>query len=134
MTHQTDTDWIREGAEVVEYTQSIMSASVTLTTITKLTKTQIVLANGARYDRKRLRPVGDTAYRRKLLSADDEQVREVLAREQFQRMTAIVDGVLRDSGNGRIDMLPALDKIEQAVADARAAIDANARRVAEGSN
>ncbi len=52
-------DWIQVGARVVEYNSASFTASVRFAVIERLTATQIVLDNGRRYSRARLRLVGD---------------------------------------------------------------------------
>lgn len=133
MTRQTDTDWIVEGAEVAEYnSRGYSGGTVRLTTIARLTATQIVLANGNRYNRERRRPVGDSSYGKELLPAGDERVLETLSRDQFTEMSRTVEDILRAVRNGKKARLDALNEIETAVAEARAVIEANAARVAEG--
>jgi hypothetical protein len=118
----TDTGWIHEGAQVAEYSSHIMRANARITTIERLTKTQIVLANGVRYNRTTMRPVGDTSYRSELIPADDPRVTAVQVSDLFSEMAAKLEGVLKDVRNRRSSIPDALNEIEQAVRAARRAI------------
>jgi hypothetical protein len=120
----TDTSWIAEGARVAEYTQYAIDAHVTLTTIERLTATQIVLANGNRYNREKLRPVGGSG-RTELLPATDSQVLGVLARRQIKLVGHVVHELTRNGAGRRVEeALSILDQIQVAVDEARRAIAA----------
>jgi len=118
-----NTDWIREGATVAEYDGHGYDARVNIATITKLTKTQIVVDNERRYSRERLTPIGgSSSIRRKILPAADPQVRDVQARRLFHDLEFDVSRMARNFTGGEADVLARLDEIEQAVRAARKAI------------
>lgn len=127
----SDHPWITEGARVAEYKRNYSTNdSVTFTTIERLTATQIVLANGAKYRRDRLTPVGEKrdawSGGTELKRADDPSVRDVLVRVRLDRMFSSINEVRRKTGfqDSAGKVLEALAAVEQVVADTRRAIEA----------
>lgn len=119
-----NTDWIVEGAKVAEFSWHGSRSRVALTTIERLTKTQIVLANGNRYNRDRLRMVGDNVYRKELMPADDQRVRDVIAAEAVGRFAFAVHDLLRRSPAGDVSSaLRRFDEIAKLLAAARARVE-----------
>lgn len=119
-TDALSTDWIREGAQVAELHDGY-DKRVTLTTIAKLTKTQIVLTNENRYNRATQKAIGKS--RLQLLPAEALLVRRVRDRTAYQSMAMTIERIDLDVRNERTNIYDALDAIEQAVREARAAID-----------
>lgn len=80
----TDQEWIKPGVEIAELFHSHHSADrVVITTVERLTATQIVLASKRRYRRDTLRPVGRIGSswepQPHLRRTDDKDVRNALA-------------------------------------------------------
>lgn len=130
----SDHQWIVEGARVAEYKHNYSTNdSITLTTIERLTATQIVLANGNKYRRDRLTPVGEKrdawSGRTELKPADDLAVRDVLIRVRLTRMFSNIDEIRKKTGfqdsSGKV--LETLAAVEQVVADTRRAIEGKQR-------
>src|SRR2546421_3360402 len=88
-------DWIRVGAKVAEYSSRGRDGTVNVTTVEKLTATQVVCASGSRYRLGSvsmaggLRVVGadDTT----LLPLDNDRVRDVLARKRIDSIPDRID-------------------------------------------
>lgn len=124
----TDTDWIREGAQVAVYRESFHGeGSYTTDTITKITKTQIVLTNNQRFRRDHLTLVGSSRYTAPILKPlNDPAIVQADAANQFRNVTRLADDLAREHRNGRrkgvTEVLAMLDEIEQAVREARTAI------------
>lgn len=119
-----DRDWIREGAKVALYKfRAWGSASVTFTTVERLTGTQIILADHpVRYRRDTLHPVGRSRYDEPdLLRADDPKVIEAAEAERLRSalhgVKAAAEKVRTD--HGRETAAPALAALAQAVDAAR---------------
>lgn len=128
MAEKTTPPWAVEGAAVAVYTTGRSSADVLLTTIDRLTATQVVCANGFKFYRDTSHPFGHglaqvgNYYGSQLLPAEDEQVRAVLAQREFHELRVNIDAVFR-AGAGRFDtMLAALDRIAKLVAATHADI------------
>lgn len=129
MTRQTDTDWIREGALVAVYTTSQgKPASVRITTVERITATQIVVKGhtSTKFRRSTLEPVGtQDAWATRavaLLPVDDPKViaaRAVIRVRNLQR--TIAEYVRTNDLDGA---LAVLTQIEQAAADTRTWINA----------
>ena len=127
-----DQDWITEGAAVAEYTQHTVTAHVVLTTIERLTQTQVVLANGNRYNRRTLRQVGAGSWdRTELMPAGAREVRNSLAGKHLSHVAQRVHELAKGNRGGVDAVLSVLDQIEQAAQRARAAITAGAEPPAE---
>lgn len=125
----TSTDWIVEGAEVAEYTRRDLAYGlVTLTTIERVTATQIVLANGRRYNRARLRPVGGD-YSVELRSAADPTVVGALAAKAACTLRASVDELFR---NGRLTTGPDAQALMAAIQERVAAVQAELDQLLAG--
>lgn len=114
-----DTDWITEGARVAEYSSS---GWIGLTTVERLTATQVVCANGHRFRRDTGHLVGDH-YRSELLPLNDPRVRDAAAADVLNALGYTVDKMCRDHRSGAAGVLTTLTEIERVVADARAAIN-----------
>lgn len=117
-------DWIVPGAQVAQYTRD----TVTLTTVERLTATQIVLANGCRYRKDYLRrEVGDKdAWRsRQLLPATDGRVRRALAGNALGNLVHDLDRLLRlrSSTATPADLLALLDQARERLDSARATVE-----------
>jgi hypothetical protein len=117
-----DADWVTEGAHVAEYHWRSYEPTVTLTTAERLTATQIVLANGHRYRRDTLRPVGNHHGGSELLSAGEPRVRDALARAQLRSVSNKVGNLMRNHKGGVDAVLATLNEITEAVEAARSAI------------
>lgn len=120
------TDWIVDGVPIAEYTYG---RGANVTTVDRLTATQIVLANGHRYNRSTLQQTGKATRNAwstltELLPVDDWRVQDAVARDELAKVGYAVDGARRQIGSrsGVADVLAALDTIDRAVAQARAAI------------
>lgn len=114
-------DWVIEGARVADWGGYGFSRSVSITTVVRLTATQIVCANGKRYRRDTLRGLGDS-YRSELLPLTDPQVVNDLGRQRLSSLRHEIDRLCAGVGRGVESVLVVLDQIEQAVAAARKAI------------
>lgn len=119
-----DQDWIQPGVKVAEFNHRGFEPNIiAITTIERLTPTQIVLTNGNRYNRAKLTRVGDDPYRSpKLVSTDDQSVRDAQARRALRKVTNTAHDLGRVVRGGEDAVLVALDEIEQAVRAARQAI------------
>lgn len=141
MTRQpSDTDWITEGATVYEYrAQNYDAARLADATIAKVTKTQIVLTNGHRFNRETLRLVGerrgDWTAPTVLKAPDDPAVLDAQAAERWDGVARQIAELDRLKGSGaRLNAAAVaglLDKASALIAEARSAVDA--ARVAEGN-
>lgn len=129
MIRQTDTDWIREDAQVAVVVFDLgKPTSVRVTTVERLTATQIVLKGSpTKFRRNTLEPIGDrsgawSTQTRALLPVNDPKViaaRTVIRVRNLQRTIAGY-GTPNDIDSA----LAVLAQIEQAAADTRARIDA----------
>lgn len=72
-------EWIVVGAKVAEYQQFTHGSDARVTTITKITPTQIVLANNNRYRRDNMRKVSCQREQEHLLPIGDARVQDTLA-------------------------------------------------------
>jgi hypothetical protein len=136
MTRQTtDADWITEGAKVAEYTRKGANARVSFTTVERLTATQIVCANGARYRRDTLGIVGGG--RAELAHPAEQRVVHVVAAKELSSLRHRVDQMCKDHSGYPEAVLLTLADIEVAVAKVRTAItslaEPDAARVTEGN-
>lgn len=118
-------DWIYEGAEVAQYIS--VGDVTTLTTVERLTATQIVLANGRRYRKDYLRrEVGDKdAWRtRVLLPVTDQRVRRALARGTMSELVHDLDQLLRVRSQTATpaELLAKLDEAAERITAARATV------------
>lgn len=117
-----DAAWIVEGASVAEYTGDVGYADVTFTTIAELSPLWIVLENGNRYYRTTCRPYGSDE-QREVMAADDQRVQDALAVRILARaLTRIHELERGEPALNEADALAALDEIEKAIREARAAI------------
>lgn len=145
MTGQTDTNWITEGATVCEYRPRFHDTDwIKKATIAKLTKTQIVLDNGERFNRQTLMRLGEEgggwhAGRTELKAVDDPAVVAVRAARVWSNLVHNITETERKRDSKRLShgrVLELLDELEQSVAAARASVEAlgvpDAARVAEG--
>lgn len=121
-----DQSWITEGGKTAVYdTGGYGGARVRYATITRITATQIVLDDGARYRRDSLRAVGErrTSFggHTELRPVDDDRVRDVAAREWVQATVRRVAeaGADRSTVSGALAFL---DEVERLVTQARSAI------------
>ncbi|MDG4783290.1 hypothetical protein O7614_26890 [Micromonospora sp. WMMD961] len=112
-----DRSWVVEGAAVAEYSNGY-NGSVALTTIERLTKTQIVLANGRRYNRGSLRLVGNY-YGAELLPAKHRSVLDVLAQTAFRNLAQRVWSLDKSFRGDRDAALANIRRIEEMAAEAR---------------
>jgi hypothetical protein len=128
MARQTDTDWIIEGAQVAVYSTGHRGTRVRFCKVERLTKTQIVMADGIRYRRDTLRPVGDSASEwrtetTELLPVTDPRVIDARAAARMRNLAATIQPKL-----GQVttldQALEALTQIEIAVADTRRRVEA----------
>ena len=120
MAQNENRDWIVPGAQVAQYSASDRLAN--LTTIEKLTATQIVLANGCRYRRDTLMEIGQDRWRRfELLPANHRRVRQVLASEEVSSLTHLLAELLRvrSASATPADMLAMLDQAAEKITAAR---------------
>lgn len=113
--------WAVEGAAVAEYRRTGIDGHVNLTTVERLTATQIVLANGNRYRRDNGQLVGDN--RTCLLPLTDSTVRDNIAVQALSRVRHAVWELGKDHSGGEAVVMAKLDQIEQLVAQARAVIN-----------
>lgn len=109
---------IAEGMAVAEYDGRGNDASVTITTITKLTKTQIVTATGRRFNRDRLREVGNP-YGAQLRAVTDRQVRSSIANKKLDRLRYEIDQLLRNGPHDIDVAVEIIGQIEKLVDEAR---------------
>lgn len=134
MPEKTDQPWVTKDAAVAVYYSGGLQASITLTTIERLTSTLVVCANGAKFYRHKLRDsygtgitglqrVGD-AWGCQLLPADDPRARAVLAQDAFRSLSYRIQNIFKGSPHrGEVpDMLGTLDEMNRLIADARAKI------------
>lgn len=133
----TDTSWITEGARIAVHSRGHFQRRVRFATIARLTKTQIVLDDGERFNRETLRPVGDKSITwrtetTELLPLDDPQVRDTRALNQLASLRSKVDARCKDFRGDADEVLAALTEIEALVRSARERI-AGAAGVAEGN-
>lgn len=124
----TSPDWVAVGAEVAEYYSSTFGIpTVKLTTIDRLTDTQVVCTNGSRYSRARttvgggLQAVGSSNY--DLRPASDRDVLRAQSRRHLADLFNAVDRIERSTQRGYVDVPAVLAEVEQAVATARANIE-----------
>lgn len=119
----TDRDWIVEGAQVAELDTSYYLPQLKLTTIERLTPTQIVLANGARYNRDRLTPPGGQRGMRApdLYPADSPKVVAALRQRRVHQMFADLETQRKARNVSPADRLAG---VEALVAEARSHFDA----------
>lgn len=125
MAQHEDQDWIVPGAQVAQYVS--VGDHVTLTTVERLTATQIVLANGSRYRKGYYRrEVGDKDgwRRRQLLPITDERVRRALASGAMSNLVSELDKLLRVRSTTATpaDLLAKLDEAADRIAAARATV------------
>jgi hypothetical protein len=116
----TNTDWVAPGAKAAHYFTRSYTPSVQLTTIERLTATQIITTGGHRYRRDTLQLVGDN-YGGELLPVDAPQVRNAIARDELSSLRGTVERLCYDAGNDVESVLATLDEIAAAVAAAREA-------------
>ncbi|MEV1109978.1 hypothetical protein AB0I95_15185 [Micromonospora sp. NPDC049751] len=116
-----DRSWVTPGAKVAEYSNGY-NASVTLTNIARLTKTQIVLANGRRYNRESLRLVGNY-YGSELLPAEHHSVLDVLAQSAFRDLAQRVWSMDKNFRGNREAALANIRRVEELAAKARRQIE-----------
>lgn len=121
MTEATDPAWVVPGAQVATIGRGY-DRNPWLSTIERLTKTQIVLSNGRRYHRKNRRPVGDY-YGPELMSVDDPQVLDALARQELSALEGLVEKASKHFRGGRKDVLHLVMGIEEAVACVRKRVE-----------
>lgn len=117
--------WIAKGATVAVLQSGTAYDRVTTTTIERLTKTQIVLTNGTRFNRETLRRVGSSNswHSTRLLPIDDPTVVTSIAHNRSRDAVAHVHKLADDLRNRDDDQkLAVLDKLERAVDAARSAI------------
>lgn len=128
MTRQTNTDWIAAGTKVAIFRDSYSGdGSYTTAIIDRLTKTQIVLDNGQRFNRERLTLIGGSSYSAPMLKPlTDPKVVQANVSVQFREVINLVDDLAREHRNGRrkgeTEVLAMLDEIVQAARAAREAI------------
>lgn len=99
-----------------------------ITTVERLTATQVVLASGNRYLRKNGRRVGATTYdTNELLPVNHPRVRDARMRGWIRHLRSKVDELCKDPKGGEAEALTVLHEVEKAVAAVRARIAALAR-------
>ncbi|MFD6636729.1 hypothetical protein ACFWDN_13000 [Micromonospora chalcea] len=117
--YEKDRSWVVEGAQVAELSWSAYGDYARLTQIQRLTKTQIVLAGGRRYNRERLRPVGEGYYRSQLVPANYPRVQNALAREVLRNLVREVEALGKNFKGGRDEVLAQIDRVAELAAIAR---------------
>lgn len=120
MTQNEDRGWIVKGAEVATYSDSDRQATVT--TVAKLTPTQIVLADSRRFRRKDLREVAGNTWRPvRLVPVNDARVRRALAAQTVSRLSHKLDKLLRVRAVDATphDLLASLDQAAKMITAAR---------------
>lgn len=121
-------DWVHPGAQVAMYGHGTgFGDPVSLTTVERLTATQIVLANGRRYRRDNLRrQLGTAGYRSAhLMPATAPEVRRALARAAVDRLRDAVDDLLKRiprNAEHPDELLAALGKAAELVEATRARV------------
>jgi hypothetical protein len=114
-------DWVQVGAKVAVLDRN----TVSLTTVDRLTDTQIVLASGSRFSRRNGRRIGATAYEAALLlPLGDPLVRVARTRGQVLRVQSQVELLCKNVTGDQVEALAILDEVEKAVAAARKRIAA----------
>lgn len=131
MTTAEDTTpaWVTEGAKVAIYSLGNFGASVTLTTIERLTATQVVCANGRRFRRNDtngsrdngLCEVGDI-WGPVLLPIGNRSVRHALAKQWYHKFVRDVEGIFKERPDDIDTAIGCLDRITALAAEARANI------------
>jgi hypothetical protein len=117
-----DTDWIQVGMQVAEYDHGLgRFGDATITRVKKVTTTQIVCATGHVFRR-------DTGYafgsgRGLLLPLGDTRVVDAVARAKLAELPPKIDQLCQNAGHRAKDVIAVLDRVSQAVGDARAAIE-----------
>jgi hypothetical protein len=131
----TDTGWIKEGARVAEVFGYGPNRGATLTTITRVTPTQIVTAHERRYNRDTLeeRGGGNGRYRKVLHPLDTEIVRATVGRQELEHLPVRVDRLVRSLPGSTAEVHAVLDEIAAELARIRAAVDQPWSTVANGS-
>jgi hypothetical protein len=121
----TGTEWVTEGARVAEL-RGYAQETASTTTIARLTATQIVLANGHRYNRRTLRRVGDSGGygSSRLEPIESSQVQAVLAGQGVKTASYEIGGLAhRYSGKSRDDALAVLDEMARIIASTRKSLE-----------
>lgn len=115
-------DWVKVGGKVGEEETRGWSHSLGVTTVERLTDTQVVCANGNRYRRSDLHRVGTYG---KLLPVTDRRIVESLAAKRVYSTRRAVDRVLGKCGDRSdvSEMLAALAESARLIAETRARIE-----------
>lgn len=126
MTCQTDQDWIAEGVKVVQLTTNVGNETVVVSTIERLTPTQVVCANGERFNRRRLTKSTSTyGPHTDLIAYDSPEGQRAVARMRRRNAIAKVRKAaaelaeIRRDGSEDDALLAALNALEEAPAAAR---------------
>ena len=112
--------WISVGEKVAEYSNyASRHGNVRVTTVERLTTTQVVLSNQNRYRRSDLRQVGNLHDRRELAPLDDPGVRRALAHATLRGLLTKVGALVNGVGDDIDDVLATLAEIQAATIAAR---------------
>jgi len=115
-----DLNWVQVGAKVA----SMGHTSLSITTVEKITATQIVLANGSRYSRNTGRKVGATAYdTHELLPVDHPRIRDRRIRAQIRQLGHKVDELCLG--------IKSSDEAASVLAEVEKAVAATRKRITE---
>ena len=119
-------EWITVGAVVAELDTSGRTKRVTVTTIERITNTQIVTTSGNRYRLRDLRKVGDH-YDGTLHPITDRSVQDALARAAYEALALELYQASRFTPDSLVSATAAVEHaaaVVQAAADRLAAIAA----------